>query len=614
MNLTAKNIHQSAMNGFKRLRNFRAVRRELIKAYVGQYYNQDHGVLGLEPLNMAFTAVRALVPNLVTREPQSIVGSDYLAYREYGNLLAIALDALVKKSKLSKTLQRGLTDAIYTMGIFKIGLMASSTVAFFGEEMVDPGTLYVDTVDFDSFTFDPTTRRMEETAFVGEKIRIERDLALDSGLYDNAILENLPSSAHAILSSDREVKDLSNSPNTRQLIDKLHDFVDVMELWIPDAEALVTLPFGESTGMKFLREEEYIGPDDGPYTYMTLTPPVPDNPIPVQLAGVWHDLHTIGNRIAKKMLDQAEAQKDILGYQGDHADSAQEIGDAKNLAMVRMEDPKAAQMFSVGGQNPANVQATGMILDLFNQFSGNTQMLAGSKVDTNVATVANILHQNQSTGITYMRDQVNLATEDILRKLAWYLHTDELIRMPLIRRDIVPAEYDISETGVKLLSPPQVQETQVFLTPETRRGDFLDFAFTIKQDSMAPINWQFRMQQMQLLAVNVIPAAAAAAQIALQAGTPFSFRIFVTKYAKMMNIDWIDEVFQDSEAIAQMAAVAQQGPQMAASKGVSSLAAVRQNGGSVTGELPQSDMVRQRQEAQGGANQGQSELPIRETA
>ena len=612
MNLAARTLQEAATNGFRRLRNFRQTRLMFIRSYVGQYYDQDHGTLGQEPLNLAFTAIRALVPNVVTRNPKNIVGSDYLIYRSYGELLALALDYLSKKQKLPATLQRGLVDAIFTLGIFKVGLMTSNSLVYFGDEGVDPGQLYVDTVDFDDFTFDPDTRQLEKATFLGERIRVERDEILESGEYDNGIIERLPSSIDKELDRHKNVRGLSASQVNRRMTSKLHDYIDLLELWLPGPNVIVTLPYKSSVGGKFLREETFNGPDDGLYTFLALTPPVPDNPLPVQLAGVWHDLHTIGNRIAKKALDQAEAQKDILGYQRQFADDAQEIVDAKNLDAVAMDDPNSAKMFSIAGQNPQNIAMTAQILAWFDQFSGNTSMLAGTKLETNVATVANILSQGAATGITYMKDRVYTATQEIMRKCAWYLHTDPIIKLPLIQRETIPAEYDITDTEIRMISPARTQETQVFLTPEMRRGDFLDFAFEIEQDSMAPINWQVRSQQMEVLTVRIIPAAAAAAQICAQMGTPFSFQRYVTRIAKMWNIDWIDEIFQSPELIASMMMVARQGPQPQNSKGAASMAAMQQNQG-IMGKTSPTAPTQQRQEAQVGANQSQRELPVRES-
>lgn len=610
MNLSACILQKSALNGFRRLRNFRSARLMFIKAYTGQYYNQDHGTLGREPLNMAFTAIRALVPNIISRNPKSVIGSDYLMYRDYGKLLGMGTDYTSKKQKLSKTLQRALVDSIFTLGILKVGLVDSGSLVYFGDEGVDPGAIDIDTVDFDNFTFDPLSRRLDRATFLGEKIRVERDTILASGLYDNAVIERLPSSMDIELNRHRNVRNLSDSQINRRMMDKLHDYIDLLELWLPGPQVLVTLPYKSSIGTRFLREEGYYGPEDGPYAFLTLTPPVPDNPLHVPLAGIWHDLHTIGNRIAKKALDQAEAQKDVLGYRSTNADGAQEIVDAKNLDAVQMDDPTGAQMYSFGGQNNKNMEMTAQIAQWFDQFSGNTSMLAGTQVQTNVATVANIMSQNAMTGVTYMKDESYETTQEVLRKIAWYLHTDPIIKLPLIERKAIPAEYDITATDIKMIRPARVEETQVFLTPDVREGDFLDFTFDIEHDSMAPINWQLRSQQLEKLAIQVIPAAANAALIAAQVGTPFSFQKFVTRWAKANNIDWIDEIFEMPELSAMLAMVMRQGPQP--QKGIAGVAGTTQNKGAVIAKTSPAPKTRERQEAQVGANQSQAALPVRE--
>jgi len=612
MNSSARTLHEAAKKGFRRLVNFRAARLMFIKAFVGQYYDKTHGELGEEPLNMAFNAIRVLVPNLIARNPRIVCDTDYLAYRPYGELLALGLEFLAKKLHFPGILRDGIVDAIFTLGIFKTGLAISDNLVYFGEEGVDPGQLYVDTVDLDDFTFDPDAKKLIKASFLGEKFRIERESALASGLFDNAVIEKLPSSAELILSKGSQVHRLSKQSVDRIVSSGLHDYIDLMELWMEDSNTLVTLPFDHPVGDKFAREDTWYGPDSGPYTFLSLSPPVPNNPLPVALAGIWHDLHIVGNAIAKKALDQAMAQKDILGYQRQSADEAEEIVDAPNLAAVAMDNPQSAQMYSFGGANPVNIGTIAQIELWFNQFSGNTNMTGGLGVDAESATEATILNDNASTGLAYMDGEVHTAGNAVLRNLAWYLHTDPLIKLPLIRREFVPAEYNITDERIQMVSPARTQETQVFLTPEARRGDFIDYVFDIEHESMGPINWQKRLQQMEVLAVRIIPAAASAAQIAAQMGTPFSFRAFVTRVAKEMRISWIDEIFQSPELVAQMEFAVRQGPQPEQSKGVASAAAVKQNQGSAVGSVTPPASTQARQTAQAGAAGGQAGLANRE--
>jgi len=332
----------------------------------------------------------------------------------------------------------------------------------------------------------------------------------------------------------------------------LQDYVDVVEIWVPNANALVTVPGSRTTFDEYLRIADYYGPEEGPYTYLKLTPPVPDNPIPVAPVSMWNDLHMLANRMALKIVEQAERQKDVLGYKPSAADDAQEIIDAEDGDSIKLNDPKGAAMFSFGGQQRSNEAHIQQLMLWFNLMSGNTEALGGLRESSATATQAQILAANQSIGIGDMKDITYEAVAEEARKRAWYLHTDPLIEIPLIRRRQVPAEFAQGPTGPQMVQPAQSIEEQVILTPEARRGDFLDFHFSIQPKSMSRLDPHLRLQRCMEFGIKMIPAAATAMQICMQMGIPFSFQKFVIRMAKEADIEWMDEVFYDPEFQMQM--------------------------------------------------------------
>ena len=78
-----------------------------------------------------------------------------------------------------------------------------------------------------------------------------------------------------------------------------------------------------------------------------------------------------------------------------------------------------------------------------------------------------------------------------------------------------------------------------------------------------------------------------------------------------MNLEWIDEIFEDPELATIMMMMAQNGPQMQDSKGTTSQGALNQNGGDMFGKKPASPQKQQRRTAQEGANEAQASLPGR---
>lgn len=568
--VSPQKIYKAVEFGIERLRNFRMSRLMFIRAYTGQYYDRSHGTVGNEPLNMIFNALAIIVPNLVNNFPKNVVSSRFMQYRGYAELLEMGLDYLDKEIDIKTALRRWIVDSVFTMGIMKTGIATSKDLITFGEnENVDVGQPYAQTIDFDDFVLDPQCRRLEEASFIGHRIRVARKMLLDSGLYNNAIVEALPP-AGMDSRQQRDVEMISQHELTPSQIDDIQDLVDVIELWVPDANAIVTVPAYHASYNDFLRVDDYYGPDEGPYTFLSLTPPVPNNPLPVAPVGIWYDLHVAGNKMARKIMDQADRQKSVLGYKRSAVDDAQEVIDAGDGEAVAMDDPTAVGTFQFGGQEKSNESHLQQLSYWFSLMSGNTDQLGGLKTNAETATGEQILQANGSVRIEDMRDLVYAGTTIINRKLAWYLHSDPLISLPMVKRVPIPAQTVMTAMGPVQVAPPKMGEQQVILSPDVRQGEFLDFQFSIEAKSMSRMDPANRLQKMLLFASKAIPAAAAAAQVCAQQGITFSFSKFVIRMAKEMDIEWMDEVFYDPEFQQQMQELITRSPSIDQSKGIMS--------------------------------------------
>ena len=607
-----RKLSEAVEAGRKRLHPFRAAQLMFLRAFAGPYYSAERGKTGEHPLNLTFTAIRTLVPNLVFQNPKHQVRSRFIAYQDYAEMLSLALEQQDKQLRISEVYRRWIVDAIFQLGILKTGLCSSASIeAYDPDSTPDPGTVYTTNVAFDDFVIDPYCRAIDESAFVGDRVRVSRESLLASGLYNNDRVKNLPA-ADLRAPGDDSVRQLSTAP---LIVSMPEDVVEVYELWVPRAKAVVTLPaFPGASVDDFLRVNEAYGPDDGPYSYLSFTPPIPNNPIPVSLVSIWYDLAASANDMARKMMSQAQRQKSVLAYRPSSADDAQEVIDAGDGDVIRVDDPEGLKAISFGGQESVNVEAMNLIQSWHNLIAGNVEGMAGVQMRAKTATEANYLAGAASTGLEDMRQQVYTAAAQEARKRAWYLHTDPLIEVPLIRRMSTQAYTQPGFNGSLDVVPARQQDIQVLLTPEARAGDFLDFAFTLEPESMSRVDSNAKLQKAMALATQVIPAAAQATQVCAMLGVPFSFSRFVTKMAMLAGMDDIESVFADPEYAAKMAMIQARGPQEGPSKG-SLGGAMAQNGqpGQVMGApspLPNSsaDMM---QGAQAGANEGQAQLPLR---
>lgn len=613
--ISPRRIMEAVEQGHKRLSNFRRARMLYIRQMVGQFYDQTHGKIGNEPLNLIFNAIRVLVPNLIFNFPVHNVTTRFLAYRDYGEMLSMALSLQDKQLGMREIYRRWLVDAIFQIGILKTGICDSGTaIDFEQDDQIDPGTVYTENVSFDNFVIDPHCRRIEESMFIGDRIQVPRNSLLESGLYDESIVKRLPSLDRTKEHRERAAAMSKGSVQSYSQADA-EDLVEICELWVPRAKALVTVPGDFSMGADdYLRITDYYGPDSGPYTYLSLTPPVPDNPIPVSMVGIWYDLHMMANRMAKKIMDQADRQKSLIGYKRSSADDAQMALDANDGEAIAMDDPQGVVPFNFGGQQQSNEAHVAQLQMWFNMMAGNPEGISGLSMNSKSATEANILQGNAQTSMEDMRDLTYAAVAAEARKRAWYLHTDPLLEVPMIRRVHQPGQYITTPQGGMIqTAAPMDQEVQVYLTPEARCGEFLDYTFEIQPESMGRIDSQKRLAQALDFAVKILPAAAQAAQTCTAMGIPFSFPRFVERMAKEAGITWMEEVFQDPEFIQRMALLQQRGPQEGPSKGttpnVGLAPAVAQNGqpGQVMGGAP-TPQEAFNSTAQAGANEGQSAI------
>ncbi len=602
-NLSPRELQLDVYRGFRRSYNFRMARMMFLKAYIGQYYDSSSGQKGQEPMNLVYHAMRALLPQIVMSNPTYTMKSEFAEYADYGELMALGLNFNAKQLKLKDIFRLWMVDSILGgIGTLKTGLASTGSVITFDDETgIDPGQLYTDFVEFDNFVFDPNLRGpIQKAQWMGDKSRVKRSYLMDTGLYDNAMIEKLPSASESPTAGSEASR--ASIQTGRQ---KWNDEVEIVEIWIPGANEIVTVsaPVGGSghasngpVAEKFLREDDAFCPHDGPYTFLTLTPPVPGNPMAIAPVGIWYDLHVMTNRMVSKTVAQAERQKDIVVYRRSAADDAQEALDAGDGQAIGIDDPDGIQTISFGGQKNENLQMTGYLQSWFNMMAANPQGIGGQALDADSATEAQILQANADVGINDMRNLVYEAAAEEGRKRAWFLHTDPLLDMTLGRRRM-----EMTENG------PQPVTTSVRLTPEVRRGDFLDWHFTVEPESMSRMDTQTRIQRAMEFVGKQLPAIVTTGQMMQQMGLPFNLPETITRLAKEAGMDWWDEVWYDPMFQNRIAFMIAQSPAM--QKGTAGASKV----GLGTPAKTVDPLKALNQGFQQGANVGQAGLDINES-
>ncbi|HEB41506.1 MAG TPA: hypothetical protein ENI08_00610, partial [Candidatus Dependentiae bacterium] len=565
--ITPRKVQNVVKQGFERTKKYRAATAMFIKAYVGQYYNEQHGITGNTPINLIFSAVRSLVPNIVMQNPVNEVVTDVIPQKFYAELLSLGLNNLQRRLKIKKLLRALIVDAIFGMGIVDTGLADSDNLINWRDIAIDPGQIFSELVSLEDFTFDPICNQREEAGFMGRRVRVPRQLLLDDKDTDHDLIAQLPSSL-INMQTQGKLSQLTQKNIQSQAMTELQGFVDVVKLWIPQANAAILIPDPEQIIFdKYIKITDYYGPKAGPYSFLCLTPPVAKNPLPIAPVSIWYDLHNMANRIFKKGMEQAEAQKNIVFYNPAQADEMQEAMEADNMDAIASENPDGFRNVSLGGQSPENEFMIRNLQTWFNYISGNPDQMAGSsspgkKQGKQTATMSQILQSNAGIVTEDYRGIIYDCAADISGKQAWYLHTDPLIDIPLIKRK------------------PGQEDEQIRLTPEQRCGDFLEFTFTIVSKSMTNLAPEIRAKRVTEFLTNILPALVTSAQMMMQMGIPFNLQKAITRAAEQQEIGmWVQDLFNDPEFETKMKIFMQLNSKNEGKGEVNTPAAISQNGG-----------------------------------
>ena len=587
--LVPKRIALAAKQGMERMGRHRRARAMFISSYVGQYFRDARGITGKQPINLVYNAIRSIVPQYVMRNPITQVTADIVQYDDYAFLLGKALDQNNRRTKKKDTLRYGLVDSFFSMGIFKTALADSDSFVRYGDKRVDPGMVFTDNVSLDDFIPDPDCRSFNRASFTGDRVRVPRQLLMDNDAFDHDLVMRIPKSTH--VQSKKRVEMMTKHGLARNEVNDLEDHVDIIYLYVPGADAILVIPDPNLVIFNdYLAVHDYYGPKDGPYTYMSLSQPVPDNPFPIAPVGVWYDLNKMANEMMVKMMEQAGRQKDIIIYDPSAVDEVEDMRTSEDGDCIA-GDPKSVEVKSFGGRDRDSESFLDSLRVWANYMSGNPDQLAGAAGNAKTATQSQILAGNAAVGLEDGKDMSYDVASSISEKEAWYMHHDPLINIPIPHR----------VSGG--------ERVQLSLTPEQRRGMPEDFIFTIKARSMQVKDPMLLAKQIEDFASRVLPSVAQTAMVMMQMGVPFNIRNAIMDIADKIGIlDEIADWFDDPEFQRKMQLMMMLGPQGQMKAGAASPAAIAQNGGPANARAggPTSAMQQQKSNEQSTANISQS--------
>ena len=435
---------------------------DCVQQYVGAGYGDKDrfGRIAPTPVNLIEMFIVTYMSHLTSLTPAAMITTEHAHLKPQAATFKLALNHLIKEIKLGRTLTAAAFHGMFGLSIVKVGLFLNSTTEINGVTH-DVGQPYADHIPFEDFITDMTVGKRENCEFVGHEYLIALEDVQNSPLYDQNVVDELTSAEADIARTEQGAdKLLTLGTEDASRPDEFRKRIKIKELWLPKKGLIVSIPVGKPHLL--LHEAEWDGPENGPYHCLAFHP-VPGNQIPKAPVAILKEMDETANGLLDKLTNQAKRQRDVLGYRGNAEEQAKRIAEAFDGDAINMDDPSATQEHKFGGIDQQTLAFFLAVKQLFSWQAGGLDTLAGLGPMTDTVGQEQLLAASASKRMSWMQDQIREFDAGIIRDLAWYLHTDPLIDLPLIKR----------VAGSDITIP-------VSYTAQQREGDFLDYNYKIE--------------------------------------------------------------------------------------------------------------------------------------
>ncbi len=511
------------------LRYFREQRMNMVRHYVGAHWS-EMGTGQEVPVNLLSLYVQIVGRALIAKNPRVMLSTFSRDNKPAVGAMESWANKEIERTHLDNTLRRWVVDALFSVGILKVGIADPAMAAMKSWNLM-AGHPFADTIDLDDFVYDVHARDFTQAAFMGHRVRVPLDIVKDSKLYNKARKNLQPTPDHIYNEfGDQRVGVLGRSTLSGN-DQEMEDMVDLWEVYLPRHRVILTFADDSMDGAtamsdddndEGLRSQKWFGPDGGPY-HMLGFGIVPGNAMPKSPMQDLLGLHLAANNIYRKIVRTTERIKEItLVRSGADADG-ERVRSTDDGGMCAVDDPQSVVSVTYGGQALQTLIMTATLFkDLFSYLAGNLELLGGRGAQSKTATQDKMLNENAGAGISDMQAQTTDGVSGVLSALCWYWWKDPI--------SVQRTKYQASDTVEieRHVYPANHSDPKAL----KRVGAYEDLDIAVDPYSMKHATPESRMQGiMQFLQTIYIPMA----QQAQQAGVALDFNELAQMFAKMMD-------------------------------------------------------------------------------
>jgi len=455
----------------KELEFIREERIKAIKQFTGRHY-ATNGPDKRVPVNFLKLAVDIYTRSLAARAPRVMITTKNRELQPVAANLELAVNEIPNEIGLTETFRRWVVEALFTLGVVKVGLSTTSEVL--GHAYGEP---FVDIVTVDDYFLDMSAKDMDDIQFEGNDYWPTYDGLKQWAELTKREKEDLKpdyNSPHLGSGGQKRAESIAVSRSIMEYKPRVH----TRDVWLPDDGLIVTYIVNSK---KIVKETKWTGPGNGPYHKLAYSH-VPGNLLPVSNVAIWMDLHELGNALFRKIADQADSQKSVLGFTGEDEDAVNAFKNANDGEGIRY-----------GGQQPQRLEAGGVdaktlafylqVKELSSYFAGNIDSLGGLAVQSETLGQDRLISQSASALLRDMSDKTISAIEGVFKDLCYYEWND-----PVTVRMLEKAMPGFPELKVP-----------VKWDQDARKGNIENYDLRVDVYSMADNSLTVKMQKLALI-------------------------------------------------------------------------------------------------------------------
>lgn len=574
---------------------FIETRRKILERFVGDFYGTKYGSVpdtangGSDntptPVNLLSRAASIYMMLLGGSTPQVLITPRNPNQKPFALDAEAVINQKIREIRFGETLQDVVMDALFCVGCIKVGVDHGGAV-FDRDDPDEEDDFdlepFAEIVSAEDLVLDMTAQRFDRMGYMGNFYHVPEDFfreAAEEGFYNRQMADRVSRVTDLTYNEEGAEKAFSLLGQQINPEETYRPFVELIDVFLPDEQVVVTLAGGRDFLEAPLRVVEWEGPHSGPYHFLDFFK-VPGMPIPTSIMGELIPLHDGVNRLIHKTVKQALRQKSVTGYRSGAQEQAQRIRDADDGAILEMEDPTAVAQFRFGGPDNQIMNAALYLENQFDRQGGNLSTLGGLRAQAETIGQEQMLSASASKRVSFMREEVVKFVEKIVRHLGWHWWNDTE----------APFETTRNLPGTKT-------EIPVIITRANRDGMQLlkDFSISVDPHSLAYRGPEERLAQV----MNVANLAMQALPIMVQQGVTIDFQKLFQLISRYTNMPEIADIM----------GVTVPQPEITGGRNGATQAPTTNRVRTERRETPepQDEIMRTIQQAAGGGNNGQQE-------